>query len=218
MRLLSRAFVMCVCGGVVSACAGNGQPVASSFSLPMGRSASLAAATAYTSPDGGIYQNPDHVEVHMVVHKPVDSVAAMLPGALQQWQPLRSLGDFTFVGLTVRNDGKAFSDLQLNATQVASDYAPDGTSTGVLRAFYHPLFPLALLSVHGSDSSCTVHVDPGQTVVAVLVYPPLRQTDSIVWGVYHAFAVRAPAGGELPMGSYAWRATACTHPQPEPAS
>ncbi len=213
MRAAASLLVMAACATVV-ACE-PGSAGAARVSLPAGASRALATVTLYTSPDGGIYENPDHTEVRLVLRHAPGDVEAMLPG--NGWKPLDALGDFTFVGVSIRNDGKAGSDPQLNAVQIASDYAPDGTATGPLRHFYHPLFPLAVLSPGGSDSSCTVHVDPGQTVVVVLVYPPLRATATIVWGVYHSFAVRAPFGGALPPGSYAWRATACVPPQP-PAS
>ncbi|MBV9101535.1 MAG: hypothetical protein JOZ46_06495 [Candidatus Dormibacteraeota bacterium] len=213
----ARLVVVAVFGLLLAACASPGAAVGSSLSLPVAAGAALAEVSIYTSPDGGIYRNPDHLELRMVTRAPADALAALLP-AVAGLHDLASLGGFTFVGVVVRNDGKAFSDPQLNALQIASDYAPDGTASGPLRHYYHPLFPLAVLTLHGSDASCTVHVDPGQSVVAVLVYPPIRATGSIVWGAYHDFAVRAPLGGSLPPGSYSWRAQACVPPQAAPAA
>lgn len=215
---MSGRILVAVCSALLlAACASPGTAVGSSLTLPVSDGAALAQVTLYTSPDGGIYRNPDHLELRLLTREPPSTLASLLP-SVNGVHELASLGDFTFVGLTVRNDGKAFSDLQLNALQIASDYAPDAAASGALRHYYHPLFPLAVLTVHGSDASCTVHVDPGQHAVAVLVYPPLRATDTIVWGAYKDFAVRAPFGGALPTGSYSWRAQPCTPPQAAPAA
>jgi hypothetical protein len=114
----------------------------------------------------------------------------------------------------VRNSGAAESDPQLNGMQIAADFAPPGTDSGPLRHFYHPMFPLALLSIEPSDQSCTLHIDPGQAQIAVLVYPPISTAPSIVWGVYDDFAIRAPFGGGLPAAPQRWQLTPCTAPQP----
>lgn len=204
---------------LLSACAGSAAAPSMLLTLPTARSSSALASTIlYTSPDGGIYQNPVHVEVRMVVRRSPDDVARLLPGGAASWQQLRTLGDFTFIGVVMRNEGKAGSDPQLNNVQIASDFAPGGTSSGPLRHFYHPLFPLALLSQGGSDASCSLHVDPAQSAVAVLVYPPVRPAPSIVWGVYKSFALRVGFGGALPDATYTWHATACTPPQAPPAA
>ena len=190
------------------------------LSLPRSASAHpLASTTLFTSPDGGIYQNPDHLDVQLVMRHAPDEVLQMLPGSAPSWQGLRGLGAFTFIGVAVRNDGKAGSDPQLNALQIASDFAPAGTASGPLRQYYHPMFPLAMLSAHVSDANCTLHVDPGEQAVAVLVYPPISASNSIVWGVYQSFALRLPFGGALTQIPAAWTATACLAPQaPPPAS
>ncbi|MFN2581521.1 MAG: hypothetical protein ABR498_02125 [Candidatus Dormibacteria bacterium] len=198
----------------LAACAQSAPPAApAALSFPTGTSAALASATLYTSPDGGIYQNPDPIQVLMVMRESGAPVIHQLGASAQSWSALTPYGDFTFVGVTIRNNGAAGSDPQLNATQIASDFAPDGTSSGTLRHFYHPMFPLALLSAQTSDASCTLHLDPGNTAVAVLVYPPVRQTSTLVWGIYQTFAVRASFGGSLPQRIDGWRTTACTPPQ-----
>ncbi|HKR99949.1 MAG TPA: hypothetical protein VJU79_10600 [Candidatus Dormibacteraeota bacterium] len=186
------------------------------FALPVSSGATLASVTMKTSPDGGIYQNPDLVRVVMVTRHAVDAVAGRAGAVAAQWKQLHALGDFTFVGLSIKNNGKAWSDAALNASQIASDFAPDGTSSGALRHFYHPMFPLAMLSEKSSDSSCTLHIDPGETALAVLVYPPLRSTDHIVWGMYQDFAVQASFGGGVPDRSVQWQVNACVSPQPAP--
>ncbi|MBV8446001.1 MAG: hypothetical protein JOZ92_08810 [Candidatus Dormibacteraeota bacterium] len=178
---------------------------------------SLATTTVYTSPDGGIYENPDPLSVIMVARAPGGSLSGMLPGDSAAISQLAPLGDFTFVGLRISNHGQAGSDEQLNVAQIASDFAPAGTASGALRQYYHPMFALALLSQQSSDSSCSVHLDPGQSSVVVLVYPPIDATSSIVWGVYDVFALRTPLGGALPQGVASWQATPCVPPEAPPS-
>lgn len=152
--------------------------------------------------------------VVMVSRAPGAPLIAKGGSAASGWASLKQFGDFTFIGITVRNRGAAGSDPQLNEMQIAADYAPKGTEAGPLSRYYHPMFPLALLSLEPSDQHCALHVDPGQTQLAVLAYPPISATPSIVWGVFHLFAVRAPFGGGLPDASGTWQLTPCTPPQP----
>jgi hypothetical protein len=177
----------------------------------------LATTTMYTSPDGGIYQNPDPLDVVLLSRAPAAPIIDRLGPNVADWRSLNPLGDFTFVGVSIRNQGAAGSDLQLNIVQIASDFAPAGTTNGSLRHFYHPMFPLAMLSAGTSDANCSVHVDPGHSALAVLLYPPIRATPSIVWGVFDGFAITVPFGGAVPSAASAWHVTAC-EPPPAPPS
>jgi len=178
----------------------------------------LASATLYTSPDGGIYQNPDAVQVTMLARASAGDLSTLAPSLQQTLRTLQSLGDLTYVALRITNQGKAGSDPQFNAVQIASDYAPPVAATGPLHQYYHPMFPLALLAPHGSDASCSVHLDPGQSSTAILVYPPIVSTPSIVWGVYKQFALRIAFGGGVSGGTAGLVATACAVPQPQVTS
>jgi hypothetical protein len=200
---------------LLTGCAGSAPPAsATSLQLPTAPSAaSLASATLYTSPDGGIYQNPDTLQVLMIARLNGATLPSLLPGLAQAVKALQQLGPFTFVGVRVTNNGKAGSDPQFNSVQIASDYAPAGTASGPLRTYYHPLFPLAMLAGHGSDATCTVHLDPGQGAVVVMVYPPITASRSIVWGVYKGFALRVAVGGALPSDATAWQPTVCVPPR-----
>ncbi|MHB8490435.1 MAG: hypothetical protein ACYDCS_14145 [Candidatus Dormibacteria bacterium] len=204
-----------LCATVLMGCAGSTATLnPSALGLPKGGKA-LATVTFNTSPDGGIYLNPDPMHVVMVDRAPGGPLIKSAGATASDWSSLRQFGDFTFVGVTVRNNGAAGSDPTLNEMQIAVDYAPAGTATGPLSHFYHPMFPLAMLSPESSDEHCTLHVDPGQTQVAVLAYPPVSATSSIVWGVFHLFAVRASFGGGLPAKTATtWQLTLCTPPQP----
>jgi hypothetical protein len=206
------AVMLVACGSAQASESG------SAFALPVGSARALASATLYTSPDGGIYQNPDRVQITMVVAARGAALEQRVGRAASGWTALRRLGPLTLVGLTIRNDGKAWSDAQLNATQIASDFAPAGTSSGPLRHFYHPMFALALLSEAPSDSGCTVHLDPGESTVVVLVYPPLRPTSHIVWGVFQVLAMDAQVGGRLPRAPQRWNVSACVPPSAPPAT
>lgn len=200
---------------MISGCAGGGT-AATELRFPTGTTA-LAATTLFTSPDGGIYQNPDPVKVLMVVRESADSVMHQLGAAASSWSALQRFGDFTYVGVEIMNHGAAGSDPQLNSAQIAVDFAPEGTSSGSLRHFYHPTYPLAILRTQPSDVQCGVHIDPGHSAVMVLLYPPVSATSTIVWGMYQTFALRVPFRGGVPSAT-GWRAAACTPPQTQPGA
>jgi len=205
------------CVAVVGCASAQAAVDANEFGFPAAASQrSIATATLYTSPDGGIYRNPDRLDVVMVVRHSEAVVAAHLGGVAALWRPLTALGDFTFVGVILHNNGKAWSDPQLNEIQIASDFAPSGTAAGPLKHFYHPMFPLALISASSSGSNCSLHTDAGASMLAVLVYPPLRAAGRIVWGIYDDFAVSVPFGGALANQPASWRVTACSAPEPPP--
>jgi hypothetical protein len=195
------------------------QPTVSISGLGLPRSEhidSLASATLTTSPDGGIYVNPDPLSVVLVGHLPMHPIADRV-GSSADWAGLSGLGDLTVVGFRLRNDGKAGSDPQLNTLQIASDLAPPGTSSGPLRHFYHPTYPLAGLSKVAIGSDCSVHIDPGEETTVVLVYPPIRATPAVTWGRYGDFALSLHRGGALPADTADLRVTACTPPDTVPA-
>ena len=204
-----------VTAAFISGCAGGaGTPTMLTFPTA---TAVLAGTTLFTSPDGGIYQNPDPIKVVMVLRESAGAVMRQLGAAASSWSALQRFGDFTYVGVEIVNHGAAGSDPQLNSAQIAVDFAPQGTSSGSLRHFYHPIYPLAILRTQPSDVQCGVHLDPGRSAVMVLLYPPIAATNSIVWGMYQTFAVRVPFRGGVP-STAGWHATACTPPQPQPAS
>jgi hypothetical protein len=178
--------------------------------------AALATATVSTSPDGGIYRNPDHLEVMLVARHNVDSVAGQLGSASSTWAQLRSFGDFTVIALRLRDDGKVSSDPQLADLQMASDYAPTGTASGSLRHFYHPTFPLALVADSNPGDGCSIHLDPGHSGVAILIYPPVNLPSTLVWGRFGDFVLSVPTGGALPPLSGGLHAEACTRPAASP--
>lgn len=199
---------------MLGGCAGGDAAATTSLTFPdAGRT--LASTTLYTSPDGGIYQNPDPLQVLMVVRQSAAPVMRQLGGAAASWTALQRFGDFTYIGVSITNRGAAGSDAGLNNAQIASDFAPAGTDAGPLRHFYHPMFPLAVLRTQRSDVQCGVHLDPGHSATVVLVYPPISATDSLVWGMYKTFALRLPFGGGLPHAAGGWHASACTPPQPD---
>ena len=175
----------------------------------------LASATYSTSPDGGIYVNPDPIQVVLVGRFPMEPLAQRL-GADGQWGPLRDLGELTAVGFQLKNSGLAGSDPQLNSLQVAADLAPAGISSATRDRFYYPAYPLAALSTVSLDGQCTVHVDPGQTITVVLVYPPVRSTSYVTWGEYGDFAIAVPVGGAVPV-SGALHAGICAPPSVQPS-
>jgi hypothetical protein len=172
----------------------------------------LATATVSTSPDGGIYRNPDHLEVMLVERHNVEAVASQLGTAASAWSQLRDFGDFTVVVLRLRDDGKVSSDPQLGDLQMASDYAPAGTANGPLRHFYHPTFPLALVADSNPGESCSIHLDPGHSGVAILIYPPVNLPTTLVWGRFGDFVLSVPTGGALPSVAGALHTEACTPP------
>ena len=176
----------------------------------------LSTATVATSPDGGIYRNPDHLEVMLVERHNVDAVAGQLGTASSSWSQLRGFGDFTLVGLRLRDDGKVSSDPQLSDLQMASDYAPSGTASGPLRHFYHPTFPLAMVADSNPGDSCSIHLDPGHSGVAILVYPPVNLPTTLVWGRLGDFVLSVPVGGALPPLAGPLHAEACSPPIAEP--
>ncbi len=202
---------------VLAACGSTAGLDVSALGLPVaGAAPALASTTVSTSPDGGIYRNPDHLEVMLVARHNVDSVAAALGKASSAWSQLRGFGDFTLVALRLRNDGKVSSDPQLFDLQMASDYAPAGTASGPLRHFYHPIFPLAVVADSKPGDSCSIHLDPGHSGVAILVYPPVTLPATLVWGRLGDFVLSVPVGGSLPSTAGALQAEACTPPSAPP--
>jgi hypothetical protein len=198
-------------------CGSGGGPTlaASALGLPSTGAGErqLASTHVDTSPDGGIYVNRDDLDVVLLTTVDPAPIAARLGDRVAGWPALRALGRFTLLGLRLRNQGKAASEPALNDLQVASDFAPDGTSTGPLRHLYHPTYPLAALSDQGIAGNCTVHLDPGQTATVLLVYPPLRPAATYLWGRYQRFALDLrPGGGAALAGDL--HAAACTPPEP----
>ncbi|MFN2452367.1 MAG: hypothetical protein ABR541_08440 [Candidatus Dormibacteria bacterium] len=179
--------------------------------------AALAATTVATSPDGGIYRNPDHVEVLAIARRPAAKVADAL-GRAAAWRPLQRLGPFTYVALSIRDDGLVGSDPQLNDLQIASDFAPAGSATGPLRAFYHPTYPLAALSAATLNDDCSVHLDPGATGMVILVYPPVTPVNGrVVWGRFDGFALSLPGdAGAVGAATGPLRALPCHPPEAPP--
>jgi hypothetical protein len=176
----------------------------------------LATATVSTSPDGGIYRNPDHLEVILVDRHTVDAVAIQLGAASSTWSQLRGFGDFTVIALRLRDDGKVSSDPQLADLQMASDYAPAGTASGALRHFYHPTFPLAVVADSNPGDGCSIHLDPGRSGVAILIYPPVNLPSTLVWGRFGDFVLSIRTGGALPSRLGALHAEACSPPTASP--
>ncbi len=218
MRRPRRVLALWVGTANLAAC---GSPAAgldaTALGLPVTSTpAVLATATLSTSPDGGIYKNPDHLEVVFVGRHNVDPVAGLLGGASSSWSQLRGFGDFTVVALRLRDDGKVSSDPQLADLQMASDYAPPGTATGSLRHFYHPTYPLALVADSRPGDGCSIHLDPGRSGVAILVYPPVKLPTTLVWGRLGDFVLNVPVGGAVPPVAGALHAEACTPPAPPP--
>jgi hypothetical protein len=202
-------------------CGGGGGVSVTAADLGIATTASarpaLATATLYTSPDGGIYRNPDHVDIVLAGTLDGDTLAARLGGAAADWSQLRALGPFTAIAVRLRDDGKVGSDPAMNDLQIASDFAPPGTGSGPLRHFYHPTRPMALISDRPVQDQCAVHLDPGQAATVVIVYPPVRRTAPLLWGRYQDFAVDIPLGGAadgLDGGLYA---AACSPPEAPPA-
>lgn len=213
-RLAGATAVLAI---LVCACGSGTTLDAASLGIPESTTThTLAVTTVATSPDGGIYRNPDHLEVLLVQRHNADAVAARLGAAAAAWAQLRGLGEFTLVGLRLRDDGKVSSEPQLGDLQMASDYAPAGTSSGPLRHFYHPTYPLALVSDTSPGSDCSIHLDPGHSGIAILVYPPVDLAATLVWGRLGDFVLTVPVGGALPPLSSNLHAVACTPPGPPP--
>lgn len=204
---------------VLLAGCGGGQPRVPAVALGLPEAshpAILATVPVATSPDGGIYRNPDRLDVLLVGTLGGTAVAARLGPPTADWSALRPLGDLLAVALRLRNDGKASSSPEVGDLQVASDYAPPGTDAGPLRHFYHPTLPLAALSTADVSGDCSVRLDPGQSAAVVLLYPPIRRTPAILWGRYGEFAVQLPLRGALPAGLGSLRAVACAPPPVAP--
>ena len=208
----------------VSACGGQPSLLASQLGLAQAAHPhTLASATYDTSPDGGIYVNPDPIHVTLLGRIPMEPLARTL-GAGGQWAALRGLGDLTAVGFQLTNNGLAGSNPELDSLQIASSswatceagsseaLCPAGLSRSTFDKFYYPAYPLAGLSSVAIDGSCSVNIDPGQTITVILVYPPVRTTSYVTWGEYGTFAVALPLGGGLPAGAGALRANICVPP------
>ncbi|HEX6537558.1 MAG TPA: hypothetical protein VF155_00065, partial [Candidatus Dormibacteraeota bacterium] len=213
MRLKRTALIACGLSAVMTGCA-SGPAAPAALRFPTATTA-LASTTLFTSPDGGIYQNPDPLRLLMVVRQSAAPVMRQLGSGAGSWRSLQQFGDFTYVAIAVTNHGAAGSDPQLNSAQIASDFAPPGTESGALRHFYHPMFPLAILREQSTDVQCGMHLDPGHSSIVVLLYPPVGAAGTIVWGMYQTFALRVPFGGGVPPGAQAWHAAVCTPPQPQ---
>jgi hypothetical protein len=188
----------------------------SGLGLPSASASPMATRQVATSPDGGIYRNPDNVDVLWVGSVDPSPIAARL-GTSSSWSVLTPLGPLLGVGLHVRNDGKGGSQPGLDDLQVASDQAPPGTESGPLRSFYHPTFPLAALSDVPLTGDCTVSLDPGQSATVVLLYPPTAAGSHVVWGRYTEFALDLHRGGGLGHLPDGLHVAACKPPRPSGA-
>lgn len=204
------AALLTACGGTAVALQAGG------LDLPGGATPRpLASTTVYTSPDGGIYRNAVHLDVLMVARRDAGALARRL-GTTDRWAPLHPFGPFTLVAIRLHNDGKAWSEPDVNDLQIASDYAPpQAAAAGPLHGFYHPTYPLAVVSDTTPGSECRPHLDPGQSTTVVLVYPPMQiPAAGIVWGRYRDFALRLAQGGSVgDLTARAVSAAACTPPQ-----
>lgn len=206
--------------GLVLLCAACGsaapsQVTAQTLGLPLGAGRPLSSATLITSPDGGIYRNPDPFDVVLVQRVDLQPLRDLVGDGT--WDQLARYGRLTVVGIRLRNDGKAGSDPVLNELQVASDLAPPGADSGALHTYYHPAFPLAALSDSALGTDCSVHLDPGQSVTVLLVYPPVRDVPLVTWGRYGDFTLKLPFGGGIPAGTGSLHAAACPRPEAQPA-
>jgi hypothetical protein len=99
---------------------------------------------------------------------------------------------------------------------MASDYAPAGTASGALRHFYHPTFPLAVVADSNPGDGCSIHLDPGRSGVAILIYPPVNLPTTLVWGRLGDFVLSIRTGGALPSRLGALHAEACRPPTASP--
>ncbi len=203
---------------LLSACGSGAAALGSAaFDLPTPAATPLASTMAYTSPDGGIYRNPLHLDVLMVARRDVAALAGQLGGSARDWSQLSRFGPFTLVAVRLRNQGKAWSEPELRDLQVASDFAPPGTASGPLRHWYHPTYTLAAVADRALSADCQPHLDPGQSITVVLVYPPVTAQGSIIWGRYQDFALRLPFGGGVAWTSTTHlRAAICPPPTPPP--
>ncbi|HEV7677124.1 MAG TPA: hypothetical protein VGQ42_00985 [Candidatus Dormibacteraeota bacterium] len=200
----------------LTACGGGGVGLQSALlGLPTeAPHAPLATTTTYTSPDGGIYRNSLHLDVLLVGRHDGHALAQQLGAS---WNDLDALGDATVVAFRLHNTGKAFSDPEVRDLQIASDFAPKQAEAGPLRHYYHPTYALAAVSTSKLDSSCRPHLDPGQSIVVVLVYPPVQvPAGGIVWGRYQEFALRLPSGGATALGDAHLYAALCPSVRQQP--
>ncbi|MGO8687735.1 MAG: hypothetical protein ACLQT7_11275 [Candidatus Dormibacteria bacterium] len=224
-RRLGRPAGLVLAGlaALVSACGGPTTLSAAQLGLPSsGHPRTLASATYDTSPDGGIYVNPDPIHVTLVGRIPMEPLAQRI-GAEKQWAALQGLGQLTAVAFQLTNSGLAGSSPQLDSLQIASSswatcqagsasaLCPEGVSRSTFDRFYYPAYPLAGLSTVSIDGSCSVSIDPGQTATVVLIYPPIRSTTYVTWGEYGTFAVALPLGGAI-TGTASLRANICVPP------
>src|SRR5258708_12566202 len=86
----------------LTACGSSGTALQSAIlGLPTTQSSPLAPATTYTSPDGGIYRNPLHLDVLLLTRRNVAQLAKQL--GTSDWQPLTALGDFTVIVIRLPN-------------------------------------------------------------------------------------------------------------------
>jgi hypothetical protein len=209
------AALMVPLSAILAACGTETALTLASIGVPDAQHpAVLGTATYHTSPDGGIYDNPDPLQVTLVGRVPMQALAQPL-GAEHQWSALAPYGALTVVGFQLHNSGLAGSDPQLNDLQVAADLAPKGAPQSTISRFYYPAYPLAGLSTVSVSSQCQVHLDPGQTISVVLVYPPIRSTTYVTWGEYGSFAIAIPVGGEMArVGDL--KVSLCTPPQAQP--
>jgi len=208
---------------LVAACGGQPSLTLAGLGVPIQSHPSILGHNTYeTSPDGGIYVNPDPIKVTLVGRIPMEPLAQQLKAG-HQWAALSGLGDLTVVGFQLSNAGLAGSSPQLNNLQIASSswatcesgtggaLCPPGVSRSVFNQFYYPAYPLAGLSTISIDGSCSISVDPGQTATVLLVYPPIRSTSYLTWGEYGTFAIALPLGGGLPPAPNL-RASVCAQP------
>lgn len=221
LRRAGRAALLAAGAAVLAGCGSNSGAAVTAAELGIATAAPaavtpLASATLYTSPDGGIYRNPDRADVVLAGSVDGAALAARLGAEAASWSQLDGLGPFTAIALRLRNDGKVGSDPALDDLQIASDFAPPGTAAGSLRHFYHPMWPIALVSDRPLQDSCAVHLDPGETALAVLVYPPVRRTGPLLWGRYGDFAVNVPLGGAAAAPGTGLHAATCSPPQAPP--
>jgi hypothetical protein len=217
-RLLAALGLVAFSAALLAGCGSGAAAIGSTLlDLPVAAPKPLTSTTVYTSPDGGIYRNPVHLDILMVARRDVSALAGRLGGGAAGWSELRRFGGFTLVAIRLRNEGKAWSEPELRDLQIASDFAPPGTASGPLRHWYHPTYTLAAVADRPMSGECQPHLDPGQAITVVLVYPPVAATGSIVWGRYQDYALRVPFGGGVgQIDAKHLHATLCPAPVPPP--
>lgn len=179
---------------LLAGCASSGPPKVALSSLhpvpaPDG-TGGLAATRLYTSPDGGIYVNPDSATIDGVVYGNGSDIGKYAD--VPAFAALSRYGRYTFVALRVRNLGAGVSSPEFSDMQIAVELAPPAAQGGPYASLYAPIFPLALLASVPVQGSCGVDINPGQTVEVVIVYPPTRPASTIVWGEYQGFVLTLP--------------------------